>query len=185
MISREISGGNKGLTRKYFVKQDLGGLTMIELVITLGIVLILAAVAIPLTSNIFSSARINETGETLAQDIHLVRTRSIARLNNSAHGIFFDVDVNGPDAYTLFQGDSYAARDQNYDKVVEIPDNMRLFTFIWPSQTLLFSRGLGTPSAQALITITEETTESGMRIYVGENGVVNFEPFGTGGSGGK
>lgn len=88
------------------------GFTLMEILIVLGIFAVLAAASFPLYSNIQTqSAR-----QSAVDDVSDVVRLGIAqfRAGGSPRGVLFE-----PHAVTAYTGDSYASRDEQYDRRIE------------------------------------------------------------------
>lgn len=140
------------------VTMPRNGFTLIELLITTGITILLFAAAIPIFSNLQTSTQLNETATQLVQNTRLARQLSIARDQNSSHGIYFDINPNGPDRYILFQGNSFAVRDTAYDRIVSLDSALSLLSsFASGGNELVFSPAFGMPSTYGTMIITHGT----------------------------
>ena len=129
------------------------GFTLTETLLTLAIVSILIVTAVPIFGNLQVNNQLTEAQDRLRQTFRLAQTRSIAGLNNSSHGVYIDINIGAPDNVILYQGDSYATRDTDYDRVEEISEVMFLSTSILGND-INFTRPTGKPSATGTITIS-------------------------------
>ncbi len=144
MISRAVSSHN--------------GFTAIELLVVLGIVVLLSALAVPLSSGWHSGSLLDSAATQIIQTIRLAQNRSLARYNTEGHGVFFQIN-SGADRVILYQGSSYASRDANYDRVLELSTVLTLTTTLTGNE-VNFSKGLGVPTTTGIITITHITSGS-------------------------
>lgn len=124
------------------------GFTVIELLVVIGITVILALTAAPIYGNFQSSAQLNAVSVQITQDIRLVKQRSLSGLNGLTQGIKFAAG-----GYTIYQGESYAARATIYDRVVNLTGSLTLTTTL-PGNEINFSKGLGAPDNTGAVTIT-------------------------------
>ncbi|MEK7648943.1 MAG: prepilin-type N-terminal cleavage/methylation domain-containing protein [Patescibacteria group bacterium] len=135
------------------------GFTLIELLVVSGITLLLVAAAFPIYSNLQVSSQLNEGAAQLIQNLRLMRTMSAARLHNIPHGIYFDSNPTGPDRYVVFQGTSYAAREQGYDRVVQLDSAISLAPSLTQgSQEIVFSNTFALPSATGTVILTHSVS---------------------------
>ncbi len=128
------------------------GFTVIELLIVLGIMGVLAAAAAPLYGNMQLSAQLDENISQITQTARIARERSFSRLNNSSHGIYFEINPSGNDKFILYQGDSYATRNAEYDRVFTLDPSLSLSTTIMGNE-INFSKEFGIPNATGTVTI--------------------------------
>ncbi|OGL87472.1 hypothetical protein A3I40_01415 [Candidatus Uhrbacteria bacterium RIFCSPLOWO2_02_FULL_48_12] len=130
---------------------------MIELLIVVSITILLTAMALPIYGNFQSSTYLNERTAEIIQSIRTAQARSLARVNDKPHGVYFDITAS-PDKFILYQGFDYPSRDTNYDRTVILEDSLSLVTTT--GNDLNFSRGLGTPSAIGNITLANALGKS-------------------------
>ena len=139
--------------QKSMLKGQVDGFSVIELIVVIAISLIVLSASIPIYGNLQGSSQLNDMASGLVQDIRIARERSINRLNNSSHGIYFDIDPGGDDNYILYQGDSYATRNSLYDKIIKLDSVMTLSTNI-SNNEINFSKSFGLPSNIGTIIVT-------------------------------
>jgi prepilin-type N-terminal cleavage/methylation domain-containing protein len=133
----------------YFMK----GFTIIELLVVIAITLILAAAAVPIYGSLQVSSQLNENSSLIVQALRSARTNSVARVNNAAHGVYFEINAGGDDKYILYQGASYASRNSSYDRATTLDSSLSLST-TFTGDEVDFSRGLGVPDNIGSVTLT-------------------------------
>lgn len=126
----------------------MAGFTLIELLITLALAIVIAAVAAPLYSNFYVGTQLTEETTDVVHAVRSAQQRAIAGKNNAGWGVYF-----GSSQVTLYQGDSYAARNQSADNTIGGTGDITVST-TFTSDDLNFTEGLGTPSESGTITIT-------------------------------
>jgi type II secretory pathway pseudopilin PulG len=124
--------------------------TLVELLITIGIIILLAAVAAPIYGNLQVSAQLNESTSGVTQTLRQARQSAMSRENNAGWGVYFTSS-----SYTLYQGISYAARNNAYDLVISL-DSALSFSTTLAGDEVNFSAGLGEPSNTGSITLTHD-----------------------------
>lgn len=128
----------------------VGGFTLLEVLLAIAFIALLTTAAAPLYTNLQGSAQLNTSASEFAQTLEHARTRSVARLNDSAHGVYLQSD-----RYTLYQGENYANRDTEHDRAVLLESALTLSAS--PSVSdLNFSKGFGVPSATSTFTLTHD-----------------------------
>ncbi len=135
------------------------GFTIVELLIVIGIIAVLAAAASPIYGNLQISAQLNENISQIIQTTRIAREYSVARLNNASHGVYFEINAGADDRFILYQGDSYAARDADYDRAVSLDSALSLSAAIAGNE-VNFSKGLGLPNATGTVAVTHDTKGS-------------------------
>ena len=93
------------------------GLTIIEIIVVIVIMIIALTTALPLYNRLQIAARLSDETSLLIQTLRLARERSLTNCNNNSHGLYFEVNPGGIDRYILYQGATYATRDSNYDRI--------------------------------------------------------------------
>jgi prepilin-type N-terminal cleavage/methylation domain-containing protein len=153
-----------------FVVFNKSGLTLVEVLVALAIILILASVSLPMLGNWPFKVQTSSANAQLVQMIRLTRERSMARLNNQNQGIFFDNK-----SYTVFQGDSYANRQANYDVKTSLDKGLNLsweLTGSGGANEIVFNQD-GVPSRQGKIILVSLAGE-GSEININQLGIISF-----------
>lgn len=122
----------------------------------MAIMLILVAIGAPIYGNLQVKSQLNENASQLVQNLRITEARSISRLNNSAHGVYFKINPETNDQYILYQGSSYASRDSSYDLVITLDQVLSITTSL-TGQEVNFSQGLGVPDNTGEITLSHDT----------------------------
>lgn len=148
-----------------------GGFTLIELLVVLGISLGLMSATVPIYGQLLQQTQLNETTSLVIQTIRLARERANARLDNSAHGIFIEINPTGDDRIVLFQGADYTSRDPGYDQVTVLDPSLSVST-TFSGQEVVFSPGLASPSQTGTITIAHSVSGS-RQIGINSQGLVH------------
>ena len=144
------------------------GFTLIEIILVLGILIILAQAVVP-SLGLNTTAQLNESTSQIVVALRTARERSVARVNNSAHGIFFTINTSGADSMTLYQGTSYATRNATYDQITTFDAALGVTTTLSGNE-INFSRSLGVPSNVGNISISHQSTNSTRIIQINSYG---------------
>jgi len=141
------------------------GFTTVELLLVLGIVVLLAAGAVPLM-RLQTSSRLNDASSEIVQLIRMARSG----LGDADHGVFFNANPGVSDTVILYRGPSYASRISAFDRMVSFSDSLEISTTIEMNDTN-FSKGTGVPSSAGDVLISHSV--GGTRtITVNEAGMV-------------
>ncbi|OGF26840.1 hypothetical protein A2303_01785 [Candidatus Falkowbacteria bacterium RIFOXYB2_FULL_47_14] len=146
------------------------GFTLIELFIVIGIFVVLASVAMPVYGGWLSAAQLDAAIAETRSGLRQARTLGIAGKNDSAHGIYFSIDPAGADAFVLYQGSTYAARETGYDLETALPGSLEI-GFDGGAE-INFSKGSGEPDAAGTITITHGGSGETAQIVVNGLGII-------------
>ncbi|MEK7649942.1 MAG: prepilin-type N-terminal cleavage/methylation domain-containing protein [Patescibacteria group bacterium] len=149
--------------------------TLPELLITLGLLGLVVAIAVPVVSNLQVSSQLDDVTTEIKMALRTVRTRSEARVGNATHGMLFTL-TPGAQSYTLYQvPDGASARDTALDEVRQIPPSMTISTTI-SGGDINFSRGSGAPNISTAQSITITHAAGGVRtITITPAGLVDAE----------
>ena len=150
-------------------KKQKHGFTLMEILIVIGIFVIVSALSIPLYSNWQITAPIDIAVNELAGLCKLAQARSQAGLNNSAHGIYFL--LSDEDKAVLYQGESYALRNQDFDYQTSFDSSLLLSTS-WDGNEINFSLGLGMPSATGTIIISHSANNESGEVSINNLGII-------------
>jgi len=134
------------------------GFTLIELLIVIVITAIIVAAAVPIYGDLQGDTLLTDSTSEILQSIRSTQRRANARVNNAAHGVFFEINP-GDDRVIAYQGDSYATRDATYDREIIVNGSMTLSTTLSGNE-VNFSRGLGEPDNTGDIAITHDNGDS-------------------------
>jgi type II secretory pathway pseudopilin PulG len=124
------------------------GFTTIELLVVIGIMVITVAAVLPMYSNLQVTAQLNETNSQIAQTLRIAKEESMSRLNNANHGVKF---FSG--SFVLYQGTSYALRDNSYDRTVTLEPVLSITTTLVGDE-INFTRASGLPDTTGTTTLT-------------------------------
>lgn len=95
------------------------GFTLLEILIIVGIVAILAALAIPALHDFQLTSDLENSSQELINTLRLAQQKTIASEGASSWGVYFTTSVL-PHQYVLFKGDSYLSRDASKDEIHKI-----------------------------------------------------------------
>ena len=122
------------------------------------IIIVLAGAVSPFYVGWKNAVELDSAASQLKQDLRLARARSLAGCNNSSHGVYLDINPGEKDKIIVYQGNSYAAREANFDKEYVLDASLSLDTAIIGNE-INFLQGLGAPSRTGEVSITNERTE--------------------------
>ncbi len=149
------------------------GFTLIELLIAIGIITVLAAIAAPIYGNWQAATGAKTAVNEIKAALELAQADSVSGLDDSAHGVYLDINESGADSYTIFSGSSYTTRDTSHDDRRELDSALVLATDIENAQ-VDFSQGRALPSAVGTVTLTDKRTGQVYTTTINELGVVEI-----------
>lgn len=147
------------------------GMTLIEILISIAIIVILLAISIINISKYRDSKVVVTTANEIAFKLEEAKANSMAGKNGSSFGIHFATD-----SYTYFQGTSYNVSDPN-NSSFSSPGGFSITTNLTGSATeIVFSRITGKPDVYGSVTIQKDSDASTTRTIsigiLGDIGVV-------------
>lgn len=151
------------------------GVTLIEILIAIAIMLLIVAAFSPLYGNLQSSSQLNEATALIVDTIRRAREQSVAGQNNAAHGVYFQINPTGDDQYIFYQGSSYTSpsHDPLYDEITTLDSVLSLDTTV-PLNDIAFSQGGGMLTATGTITI-RHVVNGTREIAINRFGVVDIQ----------
>lgn len=144
------------------------GITLVEVVVVIGIVVIIAVLGFPFASTFENARRFEVAGDEMMATLRRAQGRAAVGEGGSAYGVHF---VAGTAAsYTLFRGNSFSGRDESYDEVYELPGTVTLaFSFAGGGSDVVFLPLRGRTANAGTLTLTGTAAEE-RRITVNAEG---------------
>lgn len=90
--------------------------TLLEILIVVGIIAILISFTLPLGLDFYKSQQLEANSQGIVQTLRRTQLKAMTQEADSEFGVYL-TDEN----YILFKGNSYLARDPQYDQVFEMP----------------------------------------------------------------
>lgn len=145
--------------------KNLNGFTLLEIVVTLGIMMTFALIVFPVGISKSKKTKLESYASQLATDIHYQQQRS------SLRGIATGVSL-GVNTYTLFDGNSLATATDT--DVKQYPTNIRITSIaLSTSNEILFPAGKFKPTVYGSLVLTDGNNI--MNIYINQEGLVGYE----------
>ncbi len=124
------------------------GFTLIEFLISVAIIFSIGALGLFISMDFYKSSNLNSERQTAISLLQKVRNSSMANINETKHGIYFDADK-----YTIFQGENYSSRNPAYDEIIYINPIIIKSGL----QEVVFEQLTGKPSAVGNIVLSNQT----------------------------
>ena len=139
------------------------GFSLIEVLLVMGLFTIIVGVSFPVYQQTQNQNAAILTANAIEQSVH--RAAMLARTGQQDGK--WGVRV-ASDSVTLFQGDSYAARNTDYDESYAVPSTVTLSA----TPEMVFAKNTGiTDSAQTIV--VSSTSGGGATLSISTSGVVN------------
>lgn len=101
------------------------GFTLIEVLLVVALMTIIATASFPALGNIYQDTLVEENTILIKQSLQLAREKSLAGINSSNHGVYFQTE--GEDKKIIvYEGNDYASRNQAMDRVYDIEGQVKI-----------------------------------------------------------
>ena len=161
-------------SKSYILNSNSKAFTLIELVITIGILGILATVSFINIINYKQRQDLSSASQEIVTVIRNAQDRSLSQESGSRWGVYFENPSSGTDFYELFQGSTYATGTIVSKSVLS--SNVQFDSPVsGSSSTIVFSPVTGLPDATTTIKISltsSPTTSS--TITINTNGKIQY-----------
>ncbi|HRY30913.1 MAG TPA: prepilin-type N-terminal cleavage/methylation domain-containing protein [Candidatus Paceibacterota bacterium] len=147
------------------------GFTLIEILITIGIVLVIAALALPISIDFYNNQITRSATDEIFSALKKAQAFSLYRRDDSSYGVAFD---SGEDVYVIFDGD-YNDVPADYDEVYDLQSiSVSFDPEADPVNEISFEKGTGLPNEGSITTITLTKGAVEQFISVCESGLVEL-----------
>jgi len=102
------------------------GFTIVELLVIIGTMVILIALAAPAFQIFQKESDLNNSAEEIINTLRLAQNKTLASEEASQWGVYFE-NTTPPYQYILFKGSSYALRDIFFDEIHKIPKDIEIY----------------------------------------------------------
>lgn len=144
------------------------GVTFIELLIIIGILVILAAISIPAFRYFQKESDLDNSTEEIINTLRLAQSKTLGSEGASQYGVYFD-DLTDPDQYTLFMGSSYNSLVDEIE-IHKITKAVEIYEIdLQGGQETVFDRLTGTANQSGDISLRLKSDTSKTRIIYIEN----------------
>jgi len=137
------------------------GFTLVELLIVITVIIIIAALTVPVGVNFYRSQVLDETTSSILTTLRRAQAQSLFQKNDGSFGVRF---LSG--SYVLFQGSSYTARIQSEDEIFTLSGGITTSGI----DEIVFAKLAGSPNTTGTLTIT--SGDEGQSISINAHGKV-------------
>lgn len=140
------------------------GFTLVELILSVGILSMLAGLSLPLYASFYNRTNLDSTADQVAHALRRAQGFSRSANGDTTWGVRLQSG-----SVVVFKGASYAARDVDYDETISLNN-------ITPSgvSEVVFTKLYGAPSATGTVTLTETTINESRAIQLNAKGLVTY-----------
>ena len=104
---------------KYTTLPATAGFTLLEILISIGVLTAIAAAGFPVTLDFYHSHQLTTERNSFIAAIRETRNQALSHVGNTDHGLLI-----ASTSYTIFQGSSYAGRTQSQDQLIPHTDSV-------------------------------------------------------------
>ena len=148
---------------QYLDRHKHTGFTLIELILSVGVLSILLMIMVPLTQRYITRNNIDVSANVVVQDLYRAQHLARSGENNGNWGVRVQSGV-----VTVFQGDSYASRNQSKDETYSFATSI----VVTGQNEYVFNKFTGKPSSAGSTTLT--TNSDTKVISVSSDGVIEY-----------
>ena len=156
------------------------GFTLVELLIVIGILIILTAVAVPSLRYFQKGSDLNNSAEEIINILRLAQNKTLVSERASQYGVYFD-NLSIPHQYILFKGPSFDLRDDSFDEIHELSKSVEIYEInlldeaLDETNEIVFERLTGETSQSGNVSLILTTNLGKTKtIYIESSGLVSF-----------
>ncbi len=150
-------------------KSKRNGFTLIDVLLAIALfVVIIGIVGPPVFRGFQNRNDLDSAALTVVQAIRRAEQLSRANFGDAGQSKNWGIRLSGHEL-TIFQGDSFAARNASFDEVFMLPETLTLSGL----SEIVFSKFSGEPNSTGTITLTSETSET-INLTVNEKGIIGY-----------
>ena len=154
------------------------GFTLLELLVVLGILIILMAIALPNLRAFQQNYDLENSMGGIVSSLRLAQGQTVASEGESQYGVYFNTSAD-PQEYIIFKGESYALRDVSSDVIHKLLKPVVISTIdLWGNNEVVFERLTGNASSSSSygkISIKLISDAKTKDIYIGNSGLVKSD----------
>ena len=151
------------------------GITLTELLIVIAILIILAAVAIPVVNIFQKESDLNDATREIINTLKLAQSKTLASEGAKNWGIYFTT-TTAPHQCILFKGENFASRVSSSDEIFKLAKTIEFFEIdLEGGDELVFERITGTTEQPGRVSLRVKTDfEKSRTIYIEDSGKIEL-----------
>lgn len=151
------------------------GFTLLETIISISIITILASLIIFNFLLFKKRTNVENAMQEFVNVVKLAQSRTLSSESYSKYGVYLDTSVS-PQQYTLFKGDSYAARDTGADQLFWLDDTLEFYAInLGGGNEVVFDKLTGNALQSGSISLwVKADTSQNKTVYIASSGVLGF-----------
>ena len=151
------------------------GISLIELLVVIGILIILSSFAVSAIYNFQKESDFNSTTREIINTLRLAQAKTLGAEEAEQWGVYFTTSTS-PHQYILFKGESFFLRTTSSDEISKIPKTIEFSEIDFQEgQEVVFNRLTGETSQSGKISLRIKNQPTKLRtIYVASVGFVDL-----------
>jgi prepilin-type N-terminal cleavage/methylation domain-containing protein len=110
----------------FLSRKNQGGVSLIEMLLVVAIIVILAAVTIPIENRVLTSQSLSDGVSNMQMALRSANLQAKLGSHNLGSGVWVGEPVDGKPTVIFYRGPSYAERVVDLDTVVDIPGGLTI-----------------------------------------------------------
>jgi len=143
------------------------GFNLVQVLLVLAIFMIIASFAIPSLYQLQTGVQIDTVASEMSHNLRRAQIRALSGFNDSNWGVYWQER-----SYTIFAGDSFVARDQDWDEDYLITGSVLISNDL--GDEIIFTKQTGEPDTAGSIILTNHANETST-VYISELGVIDLQ----------
>jgi prepilin-type N-terminal cleavage/methylation domain-containing protein len=154
-------------------EKKLFGFTLIESLVVIGVLTILVSMAVVAFYLFQKESDLNNSAEKIINIIRTAQNKTLASEGASQYGVYFE-DTASPQQYTLFKGNSFAARNASFDQTHKLSESIEIYGInLSGGKEIVFERVTGATEQPGNVSLRLKTDlTKNKTIYIEELGQV-------------
>jgi Tfp pilus assembly protein FimT len=157
------------------ISNGVKSFTLVEILIVIGILAILVAMAFPTFRSFRAESDLNDSAGKIISTLRVAQSKTLASEGASQWGVYFSTSTV-PHQYTLFQGANYASRVTSSDEIYDLPMSIEIYDInLTGEPEVIFDRLIGSTSqsGSASLRLKTDLTKN-QTIYIENSGQVGL-----------
>lgn len=165
----------------FVLRFEKKGFTLVELLLIIGILIVLIALAFPAFRYFQKESDLNNSAEEIINTLRLAQNKTLASEEDSQWGIYFSTSTD-PHQYTLFKGANFISRATSSDEIQKLPKSVEIYeiNLVSGGSEVVFNRVRGETNQFGQVSIRLKTDPTKTKtIYIENSGQVGLTSAGT------
>lgn len=143
-----------------------GGFTLIEFIVVLGVLILISALGLPVGFESYRNYLLSHEVRNLVSVLRRAENLSLTQAHSTSYGVALM-----PDKFVIFQGSSYALRNQSFDELYDKSSVVDVTTAPSISE-VSFAPISGLPNATTTFILSNEANS--LRVELNAQGIVDW-----------